>query len=105
MSESGVGVSFTATRQNAGSVAYGAAAFGLFAEFGGVNAPACTNSADVTVPFAIRVWASASHAVGAAARAPGSKSDTASAATHTPVTRPIFDPIRMGDSDRSIKRY
>src|SRR5438309_9223425 len=68
MSESLDGVSFSVTRQNAGSVLNGAVAFAL-AAFGGANAPACTESADSTRPFVTFVCASDSHAIGAGAAA------------------------------------
>src|ERR1051325_2919732 len=72
MSESDVGVSLIATRQNVGRFLYAAAAFGLFA-FGGTNAPACTDSADRTVPFA----------TGVCARAPQGRSAPVRTATET----------------------
>jgi hypothetical protein len=49
MSESGVGVSRAVTRQNAGSV-LNASAPDPFVE-GGMNAPAGTDSAEVSVPL------------------------------------------------------
>src|ERR1051325_7560478 len=100
MSESGVGVSLIATRQNAGRFLYAAAAFGLFA-FGGTNALACTDSADRTVPFATGVCARASHDAGAAARTRNSPSDPASATT---ATKAITDPIRISQLRKSLPR-
>src|SRR6266850_7858530 len=64
MSESLDGVSFSVTRQNAGSVLNAAVAFALVA-VGGANAPACTDSADSTRPFVTFICASDSHAIGA----------------------------------------
>src|SRR5205823_2306601 len=68
MSESLDGVSFSVTRQNAGSVLNAAAAFALVA-LGGVKAPGATGSADSTRPFVTCVCASDSHAIGAGAAA------------------------------------
>src|SRR5262245_7932952 len=66
MSESLEGVSFSVTRQNAGSVLNGALAVAVVAP-GGANAPAATDSADSTCPFVTFVCASDSQGVGAAA--------------------------------------
>src|SRR5690349_4125505 len=68
MSESLDGVSFSATRQNAGTVLKAAAAFS-FVVFGGVNAPSAIDCADSTRPFVSVICASDSHATGAAATA------------------------------------
>src|SRR5262245_33508114 len=68
MSESLDGVSFSATRQNAGSVLNAAVALALVA-FGGAKAPACTDSAESTRPFVTFTCASDSHAIGAGAAA------------------------------------
>src|SRR5258707_3027906 len=68
MSESLDGVSFSVTRQNAGSVLNAAAAFALVA-FGGVKAPSATDSADSMRPFVTCVCASDSHAIGDGAAA------------------------------------
>src|SRR5689334_2895042 len=76
MSESLEGVSLSVTRQNAGSVLNTAVAFALVA-FGGVKAPACTDSADSTRPFVTFICASDSHAIGAGAAAVDAPSVTA----------------------------
>src|SRR6185503_13188194 len=68
MSESLEGVSCSVTRQNAGTVTNAAAALAL-AVFGGVKAPARTDSADSTRPFVTLVCASDSHAIGRGAAA------------------------------------
>jgi len=73
MSESLVGVSVTATRQNAGSDAAYAGDAALSA---GLNAPADTTPADVTRPLASEVVANDSHVIavteelGSAGRSP-----------------------------------
>src|SRR5262245_15199433 len=66
MSESLEGVSFSVTRQNAGSALNGAVAAAVVAP-GGANAPAGTVSADNTCPFVTFVCASDSQGAGAAA--------------------------------------
>src|SRR5438876_6052649 len=76
MSESLEGVSFSVTRQNAGSVLNAAAAFALVV-FGGVKAPAAADSADSTRPFVTVSCASDSHAIGAGAAAVNVPSVTA----------------------------
>src|SRR4029453_4372939 len=68
MSESLVGVSCSVTRQNAGAVVKAAASLAL-GGFGGLKAPAETDSADSTRPFVPLVCASASHPPGAGAAA------------------------------------
>src|SRR4026207_584207 len=68
MSESLDGVSFNVTRQNAASVLNATAAVALVV-FGGVKAPADTDSADSTRPFVTFSCASDSHAIGARAAA------------------------------------
>src|SRR5689334_14091680 len=64
MSESDEGVSFSVTRQNAGSELNAAAAL---LPRGSVNAPAATDSADTTEPPASVTRLNDSHAIGAAA--------------------------------------
>ena len=68
MSESADGVSFSVTRQNAGSVLNTAASF-AFVVLGGVKAPAGADSAVSTCPFVTFSCASDSHAIGAGAAA------------------------------------
>ena len=63
MSESLDGVSFSVTRQKAGSVLNAAAALAVVV-FGGVKAPAGMDSADSTRPFVTFSCASDSHAIG-----------------------------------------
>src|SRR6185295_14864748 len=64
MSESLDGLSFSVTRQNAGSVLNAPVAFALVA-FGGAKAPVGTDSADSTRPVVTVTCASDSHAIGA----------------------------------------
>src|SRR5947208_2198123 len=84
MSESLDGVSFTITRQNAGSVANTVVALAL-ARTGGVNAPARTESADRTCPSVTVICASDSHATGAGA-APVDASSVAADSVQLPET-------------------
>ncbi len=76
MSESLDGVSFSVTRQKAGSVLNTAAALALVG-FGGVKAPAGMDSADSTRPFVTLSCASDSHAIGAVAAPRNAPSVTA----------------------------
>src|SRR5436190_7358842 len=102
MSESGVGVRRAVTRQNAGRVLNTSAA-ALFALVGGMNPPAATGSADVTVPCASDTWVRDSQAMGAtpAPRVPMSNRRNAS-------TIPRQKPALMCDSageDAAILTY
>src|SRR5262245_9241244 len=98
MSESDEGVSRATTRQNAGTPANAAAAFGLVPP-GGVNAPACTDSAESRVPFATRTCPSDSHAIGAAAAAGGMASEPPIASM---ATTPASGPMRISPPGRQL---
>src|SRR5882724_10785251 len=89
MSESLVGFSVAATRQNAGSAEKSPASPCA----SGVNAPACTDAAIVTVPWGSAIFARSLHVPAAAAAGAGMAGNASASATRPPASLLIATPI------------